>query len=147
MFKLKNKDLNEVFKLLYDMEIDTFRLIRKRGKFLDLIQDHYLNYYEKGKNELVLAYSKKDDNGDSLKIKDENGFTNIVMQEDKLDVFNNELEVLDNELFQLEDNELNVQLLKDIYEILSNDEFIGKLSGSKSRAFNLLCDELENVLS
>lgn len=147
MLTIKNKDLNDVFKLLYDMEITTFRLIRKRGKFLDLIQEHYLNYYEKGKNDLIDAYSKKDENGQPLKITDDSGIVSIALKEDTLDAFNNELEVLDNELFQLEDTELNKELLKDIYDILTNDEFIGKLSGSKSRAFNLLCDELESVLS
>lgn len=146
MFKLKNKDLNSVYALLFTLEIPTFKLNRKRGKFLDLLQEHFLGYYEKGKNELINEYSKKDDSGQPLQRVDDNGQNVIVLKDDSVQAFENEIEILDNEYYQLEINDMSKELLESIYEILSTDEIIGKLSGNNAVTHSMLCDELEKFV-
>lgn len=145
MFQLKNKDLNSVYALLFTLDIPTFKLNRKRGKFLDLLQEHFLGYYEKGKNDLLDEYAKKDESGQPLQVETD-GKIAIVLKDECKQSFENEIEILDNEYYQLEINDINKQLLESIYEILSTDDIIGKLSGTNAVTHNMLCDELEKFV-
>lgn len=141
MFKLKNKDLSNVYGLLFDLKLP-FRLTRKRARFIEELQNHYTNVYQKGRDELIKHFADKDENGNVITLED-GGFT---IPTSELEAFTNEINILDNELYQLEVNEINKELLTAIYEIVSSEDYIIELSGQLAITHDILCTELERVL-
>lgn len=139
MLKIKNKDVAYVFELLDGIELP-LRLTRSRNKFIDPMRDYYIKHIETGRQSIIDQFADKDEEGNVIKSED-----NTVYVKD-VEGLNNEMEIFDNESYGIDLNEVNLKLINDVYLIITNDEYMGKLKGEIASTYERLCTEIENVV-
>ena len=140
--KIKNLHLKGILHLLNELKIESVKDSRLRHRFIRMIMKHIEERYEKERQEIVKHFAELDDKG------------NYIENEDKTVKFKdggyvgcmNELEILDNEYFEVELNEQNKDMLLTIHKLIFDDTVIPPLQGYIGLSHDILCEQTEKVV-
>lgn len=132
MLKIKNKDLLSVYNLLIELKLP-FKDSRLRTKFAKLIAEHNDVTYVAARQEII----------DDLCTTTEEG--KFIAKGENAVKLQNELNVLENEYFKLECNNVNKEMLLKVNEVLHNEELFDELSGEQALIHETICEEFERI--
>lgn len=133
--KIKNKDILNTHKILFDLELNG-KASRLRSRFNRLLQQHYNNVIQPEETELRKQYAIKDEQGE-IKY-DENG--NFKASVDYI----NEMDSLMEEYFHIDLNEANKEMLLSIAKLFLDENLI-VVSGELAETYDKVCSQFEHV--
>lgn len=132
MLKIKNRDLLSVYNLLMELKLP-FKDSRLRTKFAKLIGEHNDSTYVAARQEIINELCTTTDDG------------RTVAQGENAIKLQNEMNILENEYFKLECNDVNKEMFLKVNEILHNEELFDELSGDQALIHETLCEEFERI--
>lgn len=140
--KIKNKDLESLGKLLYELPLKG-KVSRMRTRFVKLLNEYYQNTFQEERNALIRQYAERDSNGD-IKIDSEDSSV-VKIEEELKEEFFLELEVLMNEYFYVEENEGNKEMLLTVSDLILEGDF--EVAGEVADMYDNWCNEFEAMSS
>ena len=126
--KIVNKEIPYFADMVFNLKLKG-KKNRKRVQMFTMLQNYYNDVFVAEKNALLNEYPERDEEGLPLK-----------------ESFYVELEELQNEMFYIEKNEQNKDMLLTMVDVILDDDFQMELSGEMAIVFDKWCSECEKVL-
>ena len=133
MIKIKNKDVIKCFFLLRDVPL-SLKESRLRSKFCKILAQHNDCEYIPEKQKIINMFAVIDENGQQ------------VISNNKLQEYQTENKLLDDEELLIECNEINKMMVLCINDVLNNEEVFEKISGEDALIHDMLCDIFEEAV-
>ena len=133
MIKIKNKDVIKCFFLLRDVPL-SLKESRLRSKFCKILAQHNDGVYIPHKQEIIDMFAIVDESGQQ------------IVPNSKLQEYQSENKLLDEEELLIECNEFNKMMVLCINDVLNNEEVFEKISGEDALIHDMLCDIFEEAV-
>lgn len=135
----KNYELKAFGEFLYELSLKG-KESRMRSRFIKVLEDQ-LQLINNEREILLKDYAKKDENGELVFDKDEEGREFVIL--DDSFSYNLELSKLMQEDFIIEVKNDNTEMIKTIQDVVLNCD--KEFSGIEAERYNRFCDILETV--
>lgn len=136
---LKNYEVKAFGDFLYELSLKG-KESRMRSRFISILEEQ-LGLVSKEREILLQDYAQKDENGEPVRDKDEEG-REFVILEDTFS-FNLETSKLMNEDFIIEVKNEKIEMVKVIQDIVLNVD--KEFSGVEAERYDRFCEVLESV--